>query len=520
MEESQSHTPRDLAVETAQSLRVLRDQADQTLDSHRQRVSEIELRLNEQLRLVAEELARERLAGDSVRDAAAEQTGLLEQLQNEVAEKEAENEAILEELAAQSLDFETQLAARDEELTQVLKLGEAEQQQRSALQQELNTSRDTLNGLRDQACADCAQRRSELADLEQQLTQCNDQMGRLQTQCQSQQAELDAAREDLQAEREQHEQAAATLLTAQQRIETLSQYEDNSQQLEQTLRKFELALTDVQKLKRENAELHEELLSRPAADDQESPELVSLRAERDALSQRVAELENTQTSTGSAAGQQEMEELQRRFEMAVDDVRQLKQVNAELTEQLATKSATVSGPPPTGPLDWQAQKAQLLAALDAEDEGRCDAPRREQRATIEGTISITDLVVAEKEELLAKQKVELAELQAQLETHVAGEDFEALRAQITAEILSDDQAIQTELARLQQQQQELNDKLREAELEMSVQRATLAREQASLEEKLAQLPADDSAGEVSSTDKPRRRWLSALGIKDEADDDA
>ena len=61
--------------------------------------------------------------------------------------------------------------------------------------------------------------------------------------------------------------------------------------LEDLQHKFDLALADVQKLKHENGDLREELASRPEANDQESPELVAIRTERDALAARVEELE-------------------------------------------------------------------------------------------------------------------------------------------------------------------------------------------------------------------------------------
>jgi len=308
----------------------------------------------------------------------------------------------------------------------------------------------------------------------------------------------------------------------QQRETLLQEHQENKQQLEQTCRKFELALADVHKLKLENAELREELLSRPEADNQESPELVSLRVERDALAERITELENAPAPIATDDQQQALEDLQRRFEMAVDDVRQLKQENADLQQQLEaaqqTKAAVANsrvGSQDDEPMDWQAQRARLMAALDAEDQGGVDELRRQEHATITGTISITDRVVAEKDTLLANLESEVAAMQRQLESGPEEQDFEELRKQIAAEILGDDQAVQTECAKLQQQQKELESKLREAELEISVQRATLAREQAALEQKLSELPADSCEAEAPSSGKPRRRWLSALGIQEE-----
>ncbi len=524
MEEPQSSSDwgDDRSQQTVESLRALRDQSDQTFNDHRERVGEIETRLNEQLELIAEELTRVRLADEQALAASAEQAATLEEVQHSLAAKEAEVTKATELLTAQSQEFEAELAERDEELEQVLELGEEESQEKESLQQELDSARQALEVQKAQEGAQSLQARDELTEVEQQFKQLEEQSHALQEQHQSQQAELDLARQKSQSAQEQHEQAATTLAEAERRIEQLLQLQQDGEQTdqehEQIRRKFELALADVHKLKRENAELREELLSRPEANDQESPELVSLRAERDALAERVSELENV-PAPAQADGQQEFDDLQRRFELAVDDVRQLKQEKTDLSQRLETaltSNATSSQEDfQDGPLDWQAQKARLLATLDAEDQGSMDESRREERATLEGTISITDRVVAEKDALLAKRESEVVDLREQLEARPASEDLEKLREQLTAEILGDDEAIQKERTRLQKKQEQLEDKLREAELDISVQRATLAREQASLEHKLADLPATDPEADTASTGKPRRRWLSALGIKDE-----
>jgi len=257
---------------------------------------------------------------------------------------------------------------------------------------------------------------------------------------------------------------------------------------------------------------------RPETDEQDSPELVSLRAERDALAGRVEELETTPRSKLDDDSQQELSDLQRRFEMAVDDVRSLKQENASLSEQLEASAAAPVEASDSDDMGWQAQKKRLLAELNAEDAGQATPQRREERTTIEGTISITDRVVGKKDR-------EIADLKAQLQTRPAETKPEAQteadreEALQTAheELLSNDEVIQTERSRLEQLQQEWKDKFRTAELEISVQRATLAREQAKLEEKLAFM--ESQAANIEKSDgKPKHRWLSALGLSDDEDD--
>ena len=527
MEELQSIPSRDddRFLKSTESLRALRDQVGETIGDHRQRMVEIEDCLNQQLQRLTEELDRERLVDEQVRAASTAQSAELDQLrqtvtekETKVKEKETEVEELLGQLAAQSLEFEKQIAERDDELGQILELHENESKQTETIRQQLSEARQALADVRDQQCTECTSLRDELTSATLQLSQLRDQVQTLQQQLETQQTELDEAQSATQLTQQKNEQAIEALDKAEQRIAELSTYEQNDEQLQQVRRKFELALADVHKLKRENTELHEELLSRPEASDQESPELVSLRSERDALAERVAELENSPAPTESADQQQEFEELQRRFELAVDDVRQLKQENAELEQRLTDNATTASTSVSNEAQDWQSQKARLLASLDAEDQNDLGTERREQLATIEGTISITDRVVAEKDALLAKQEKELKEFREQLDSGPTGRELEKLRHEIAAEILGDDEAIKNEREKLQQQQEILDAKLREAELEISVQRATLAREQSALEEKLAELSLTANEAGEATNDKPRRRWLSALGIKDDDDE--
>jgi len=484
----------DRSLEIADSLRALRDQTDQTLDSHRQHISQIGQQLHEQLEQIAEELANERLLRQQTLEAIDHRQDTLQQLEAALPEKELEVEQLLEKLAEQSLNFEQQGEERDDELRQLLELAEEENQLRETLEQDLQQTRKSLEQADATGSTERAATQNALSAAEQQLGDFRKQCDALQKQLQTLEAELDEARQSLQVAQQQ-----------------------NDEQLDQTRRKFELALADVQKFKRENSELHEELLSRPAADDQESPELISLRAERDALATRIDELETATTQAVTLDGQQELDDLQRRFELAVDDVRQLKQEKSDLCNQLKAAQTGVVVPAEEEAQDWQSQKARLLATLDAEDRDAITEARREERATIEGAISITDSIVAEKDQLVAEQERELQELRTQLAERSTVENIAELRQQITAEIFSNDETIQLEQARLQEQQQQLQAKLREAELEISVRRATLAREQAALKEKIAELPQADVA-EDKQTDpakKTGRRWLSALGINEE-----
>ncbi len=94
-------------------------------------------------------------------------------------------------------------------------------------------------------------------------------------------------------------------------------------------------------------------------------------------------------------------------------------------------------------------------------------------------------------------------------------------------MLDADTLVQEERQRLLAMQTEWQDKLRQAEVEISVHRAKIARERTELEEKLrllekekaelAALAAEQASGSPRSPDdpkKPARRWLERLGLKE------
>ena len=397
--------------------------------------------------------------------------------------------------------------------------------------EQLRTEHAGLATQREQLTGEAASLREVLAAADQRHMEAQQQMQKLEAQLQAQRQEHAQVSQELAESLAAGAEATNELTKNEQLVVELheeielqkgtyeAQLGELKENLEQTHRKCELALADVHKLKRTNAELHEELVRRPETDDRESPELVSLRAERDALAARVEELESAAVPQRDEDSQQEMADMQRRFEMAVEDVRHLKRENAALREQLEASPETKIEASKSDGMDWQAQKARLLAALDAEDTGKATPQRREERTTIEGTISITDRVVCEKDR-------EIAELRVQLEARPAGataaekqsesDREEAIRA-AHEELFSNDEVIQTERGRLTQLQHEWKEKLRTAELEISVQRATLARDHAKLEEKLAYLQSQTA--ELATADgKPKRRWLSALGLNEDKSD--
>ena len=302
-------------------------------------------------------------------------------------------------------------------------------------------------------------------------------------------------------------EAGRQLEAAAEKQSALEQAVESSRDLQD---KFELALSDVQQHRQRVAELEQELASRPELGADESAELAQLRAERTELRDRLADVEARVEAAGVGEDSQEVEDLRRRFELAVEDVRQLKTENADLQQQLAAGGA--AEPVDDAGLDWEAQKRRMLASL----EGETAPAQAEERATIEGTIRITDEVVAEKD-------AEIAQLRARLEQGPGG-GVPAVELESPDEDespvspLSDDERLETERQRLATLEGEWEEKLRAAELELSVERAKIAREQAELAELRIEVEAQRKANTATSgggeeEGKPAgRNWFNKLGL--------
>jgi hypothetical protein len=233
------------------------------------------------------------------------------------------------------------------------------------------------------------------------------------------------------------------------------------------------------------------------------------RGEAEALSRRLAEAEDQLSRQAQTAEPAEQDsDLRERFEMAIDELRALKRTNSELEARLARQS---DGPAPAGGspgLDWESQKRRLLAALEADD--RQDEPAVSERHSYEATIRITDQIVAQKDAEIADLKRQLNELGAQ---------SQGPSASASVAIDNDHQVIEMRQV-LERTVAEWREKIGKAEIDISMERAKIARAQAELEDKIRTSQQREHQPrppqvEPPAPDKPARgRWLSRLGLKD------
>ncbi len=554
------------AARTAQALRDLHDRARNALAAQRDRMSQLEVQLTQQLDTIASTVAEQISAHGGPNDSSQPAPQDVEQLRQEldtaqaawqvereqlvaqVAEqaqlleyKQAELDAAAAQLAAGHDDFDSRQRALDEQRSAIGEREAAIQSSQAELegvrgdlearerawqdgQAELATQQESLRAERDALEAERASLAAESLSLNEQLQAQADakqsheselaaQLAEAQKHVTDERATWEHERGSIEEQRrllaKERDELATALDAARSELTAARAMAGAAAERDELQQKFELALHDVQRLRGRVAELEQELASRPAVDQTESVELVHLRAERDAMAERISELEQRPATPEDGDAAQERADLQRRFELAVEDVRDLKKKNAQLESQLVVAStgaapATVGG----GGGSWEAMKKRMLASLEVEgDDG--DEERSEERATIESTIRITD-------EALTRKDQEIAELKSQFADGVPAEpnESEAVRQLIDA-----DAVITEHRARAAQLAEEMQEKLRAAELEISVERAKIVRETSHLEDLKAEIDAQRASGEFptapgapGAVQQPKRRWLSKLGL--------
>jgi chromosome segregation ATPase len=404
---------------------------------------------------------------------------------------------------------------------------EADAQRLKEQSEQIAEQRDQLTAERERLAADEAKRDAREAGLEQALQQAleearvqgdqanDEQVKSLVEQHEADRTEIDSLTAKLSEANDALAQATVQLKLVEQEAEQAHSHlaeeqEAHSQTIEELNQRFELAVDDAQQHRQRIAELEQELATRPAEDQSDSAELAHLRETCDDLRRQVKQFESQPPAADDSNA--ETAELQRRFEMAVEDLRQLKREKAHLEEQLANSSPAAV--PVGDENDWEAQKRRFLASLEDEAlEGQMSPERQQERATIEGTISITDEVISGKDEVIADLRRRLA----------AAPESGGEAAVVIDHAFDDDERLENERARLVALEEQLREKLRQSELELSVERAKLARLNSELERKRIDLEAlRDSlpARAATPSDAGGRRqgnWLKKLGLGGDED---
>jgi hypothetical protein len=497
-----------------------RHRAREILAEQRSQLDRLENELTEQLQHLADEVAQSVQLAETVAGQTGESAALtalqaqFDALKQQFAALDAENERlgkVLEEAQLRQGRAEQELRVREA----LLKDTQANDEARAV---EMAAVRQRLAEVEAQLAA--AQKRH--AELESELSEAREQVAAEQEATKAQRRRIAREFKQHRAERlEEFDRRKAELLSLEQarcaavagnadaaqadaaRAELLAAAQQRAEALESEIDRLRASLELVDG---EHARELEALRS-AAPIEGDHVELATLRAERDDLSAQLAlaEARSKDQESAGEAGTREKGDLQRRFEMAVEEVRELKRANAELEVKLKSRPGTAVPAISGGGMDWEAQKQRLLESLEAD--GNDDEDAVAERTNIEATIRITDQIVAQKDREIAELKLLLEQQSASAGAYSAG---------VNAELFDHDEVILQERNRLLEAQKEWRDKIGKAEIDVSVERAKVGRERAELEEKIRQFQAEqerrDSAADPNLPTKGR--WLARLGLKD------
>ena len=314
-----------------------------------------------------------------------------------------------------------------------------------------------------------------------------------------QRAELQNSRHQQQTEAQRLAELKATLAATTAELEGRRSELDTRQQTLEQREAAEQSLVDqdnaVEKARQELQTLEVEVEnlrhSEPLPGQESLLEQISdLRAARDELLE----------SQGEGTDREETAALQMQLEAALAETRELADENARLSAQLNTTDGDEGAHGVA--LDWEAQKRRLLSQLETEFDVETDADRKD-RLTVEGAIKVTDRIVVERDQ-------EIAELRMLLDQQSGNLEQVAVSAAAIADTLDQDEIIREERERVRQIKEEMHEKLRQTELDLSLERAKLARERVELDEKARMFARpDEGVGEK----KTHSSWKSFLGIK-------
>jgi chromosome segregation ATPase len=450
--------------------------------------------------------AGERIAGqrDRLRDL---ETRITAQVESALQELKAKEQSLGErgEQSHKLAELRTQLDARQVEVQQrqaaleqaQRKLSELENE-RGRLHYELERNKNELERQKDEA--------QQVQGLRDELERQKDEARKVT----GLRVELERVRHDSQVQIEQ--------LQADQGKSHDAQVKSLHQQLDELRKKLaaeEKKLTDEEAhSEKTRKDLEKQLAdAKQAGGKANAIELKKLQDDNKKLEKRLEEAEE-KAKQGGGGGGQDMEDLRRRFEMAVQDVRELKTKNTELTEQLnkAKQSGGAAAPAAGGGGgDWESLKQKLLADLESDfDEN--DEAKKADKLTVQGAIKITDQVVAEKDR-------EIQELRRVLDSQSQQVGDVAVGAAAFTQLLDTDELIRQERESLKRLQDGLREQLRQAEVDISVERAKLARERTELDEKIRGLEAEKANmgpgggdGHEKGKKPAGRKWLARLGL--------
>lgn len=359
------------------------------------------------------------------------------------------------------------------------------------------------------------QRRIERLDTERsRLDELSEGLDARQRELVSQQTKLDLALAEATTSQEHYQERAAELEAERHQLQDLK--DDTRRQRRRIAKEFRQERTAIQQQLTEARQVAEMAAKRLAEATEQSAHDAAARAADDSAAQGAASQNTAATEMALEAAREATADWQRKYDLAMEELRSLRSENEELQSRPKTPTpmATPTGPAVAGGgFDWEAEKRRMIDELD-EGHDSSEPGSRRDRLAIEDVIRRTDDIVAAKDR-------EIAQLRRELD-----EQREANKSQINnvdelEQLVDADELIQQERSHLEELKRQLQEKLRKAEVNLSMERAKMARERAELEELAAavQVEGETATPETNEEGKaPRGRWLSRLGLSGEEEE--
>lgn len=462
-----------------------------------------------------------------------------------------------DDLAEEQARFQAEWAQVEHGKAELLKQQIKLKRQRSVLAKELRARKAELL-LEAEQQARKIRDEADLAGQEERL-RCQERMAELDSMCATQEEELELLRAELEtlrsetadpgSEASHSEQEWSELLELanqdsarlQAELESLraeldeasqsiphDQDEDSQKREEQTQQELDERARLIEELERENDSLRERIANR---DDAVIDRADSNQADADdvagdgqqvaALQSQVAELTEALEAKSQLLALQvddsepaEWTELLEKAKLEIDDLRNQ---NADLATQVARQQVVESGSSPDAQFDqeslsWEERKQLIIRQLESDEDGGTGQTDSTTRFEIEQIIETTNAEVARRDR-------EIDELRSIIEQQADTKQGVAIGAAAIAQMLDSDELIRQERQKLKEIQSEWEDKLRQAEIDLSMERAKLARERTQLESERNDAKLALPLVKPESSEAPRtRKWLEHLGLRDEKND--
>jgi chromosome segregation ATPase len=241
--------------------------------------------------------------------------------------------------------------------------------------------------------------------------------------------------------------------------------------------------------------------------------------------QLESQLQEPPGENAAPADAERMQQLTDELESLVHQCEQLQSENADLADQIAELriKGKETSPGPTQSMEsmsWEQRKAAILEQLRREEAG--ESISNQESESLRKMIEKTESEIVRRDNEIEELRGLLERQSASLGTVGGDGEPVAIGAAGIAQLFDTDELIREERERLKEIEQDWKEKLRQAEIELSLERAKIARgrreleqKQNEIEERLAHMQRDEqqgSGGKEAPTTGPRRRWLRQLGL--------